>query len=192
MLSEVRTNTMSIAVNCGCGKQFHVKDEHAGKRTNCPVCKQPLHIPGKNTPLSQATEAVSPASVGRKSEPPKSRKKVFSTKLTLVVAVVGVLLIALLVVLTAVSGGQSPSQAVKATFLYANEGRYSDANNGLSAPLRAIQGQVGMAKQLWDGVTRKGSIAKVEILKEEVRGEGPRCASQSTTRTASPSRAKRT
>lgn len=29
-----------------------------------------------------------------------------------------------------------------------------------------------MAKQLWDGVTRKGSIANVEILKEEVRGEG--------------------
>jgi hypothetical protein len=63
-------------------------------------------------------------------------------------------------------------ETVKATFLYASQGWYLDANNGLSAQLRAILDQAGMAKQLWDGVTRKGSITKVEILKEEKRGEG--------------------
>jgi hypothetical protein len=81
-------------------------------------------------------------------------------------------LVAVVVVVVVVSGSRSPSEVVKATFLNANQGRYSDANNGLSSQLRAIQDQTGMAKQLWDGVTRKGSITKVEILKEEVRGEG--------------------
>jgi hypothetical protein len=163
---------MSIKVTCRCGKHFHVKDEHAGKRTPCPVCKQPLHIPGKRTPLSQPVEDPPPAPLGRTSKPAESRKKVFSPKLVLLVAGVYVLLVTVVVVVVAVSGSRSPSEVLQATFLNANQGRYSDANNGLSSQLRAIQEQPGLAKQRWDSVTRKGSIANVEILKEEVRGEG--------------------
>jgi hypothetical protein len=103
---------------------------------------------------------------------PGRGKKVVSPKLVLVVSAVCVLLAAVVVLVIALSGSRSPSEVVKATFLSANQGRYSDANNGLSSQLRAIQDQTGMAKQLWDCVTRKGSITKVEILKEEVRGEG--------------------
>ena len=36
---------MSISVVCQCGKKFLAKDEHAGARTKCPVCKEPLTIP---------------------------------------------------------------------------------------------------------------------------------------------------
>jgi hypothetical protein len=103
---------------------------------------------------------------------PRAGKKGFSLKLVLVVAGSCFLLIAVLVVVVAVSGDQSPSEVIKATFLNANQGRYSDANNSLSSQLRAIRDQTGMAKQIWDGVTRKGGITNVEILKEEIRGEG--------------------
>lgn len=43
---------MSISVICQCGKKFHAKDEHAGARTKCPVCGQPLTIP-KAGPAAQ-------------------------------------------------------------------------------------------------------------------------------------------
>ena len=36
---------MSISVVCQCGKKFQAKDEHAGLKTKCPVCGQPLLIP---------------------------------------------------------------------------------------------------------------------------------------------------
>ncbi|MGH7135455.1 MAG: HEAT repeat domain-containing protein [Pirellulales bacterium] len=36
---------MSISVVCQCGKKFQAKDEHAGLKTKCPVCGQPLVIP---------------------------------------------------------------------------------------------------------------------------------------------------
>src|SRR5262245_53720626 len=51
---DARVITMSIAVTCSCGKQFRVKDEHAGKRTTCPFCKQPLSIPGKSSTPPEA------------------------------------------------------------------------------------------------------------------------------------------
>jgi hypothetical protein len=103
-----------------------------------------------------------------------TQKKPFSPKLILILAGAGLLLVTLLVVVVvvALSAGQSPSDVLKATFLDANEGRYSDANNGLSSQMRAIHDRAGYAKVLWDAVTRKGSITKVEILKEEIRGEG--------------------
>jgi len=99
-------------------------------------------------------------------------RKMFSRKVALAIAGMGVLLVAVLLVMVALSGSRSPSEAVKATFLYANQGKYSDANKGLSSQLRAKQDKMGMTKELWDDVTRKGTITKVEILKEEIRGEG--------------------
>lgn len=36
---------MPIDVECGCGKTFRVKDEHAGKRGKCPACGEMLTIP---------------------------------------------------------------------------------------------------------------------------------------------------
>jgi Domain of unknown function (DUF4878)/WD domain, G-beta repeat len=163
---------MAITVTCGCGKEFHVKDEHGGKRIICPVCKQRLVIPGNSTPFSDLVEDPPPAPAGRKSKPRGRYKKVFSLKLVIVLAGLCVLLVAVLVVVVAVSGSQTPSEVVKATFMNANEGRYSDANNRLSSQIRALHEQMGMAKHFWDVVTRKGSIKKVEILKEEIRGEG--------------------
>src|SRR5262249_20974931 len=160
-------------VTCQCGKQFHVKDEHAGKRTTCPVCKQPLHIPGSRTATFPPAERPSLAPLGGRSAPPESGSKSFRIKLLVLAAAGGcLLLVALLVVILVLSGSHSPSQALKATLVYANEGRYSEANNGLSAELRSIQDKTGMAKRLWDTLTRNGSITEVEILREEVRGEG--------------------
>lgn len=54
---------MSISVVCQCGKKFQAKDEHAGLRTKCPVCGQPLTIPkpGENKPAASAAAAERPA-----------------------------------------------------------------------------------------------------------------------------------
>ncbi|HVA51622.1 MAG TPA: HEAT repeat domain-containing protein [Pirellulales bacterium] len=52
---------MSISVVCQCGKKFQAKDEHAGAKTKCPVCGQPLTIPrpggGKPSPASSTARA---------------------------------------------------------------------------------------------------------------------------------------
>jgi hypothetical protein len=50
---------MSISVVCQCGKKFQAKDEHAGARTKCPVCGQPLTIP---KPI-EAKAAATPSAV---------------------------------------------------------------------------------------------------------------------------------
>lgn len=89
-----------------------------------------------------------------------------------ILAIVCVLSVIMLVVLLlTISGSGSPSETVKATIGNANQGRYSSATNGLSRQLRFLMNQ-GMEKLLWDGVTRNGRVSTVEILKEEVRGEG--------------------
>jgi len=36
---------MSINVGCACGKQFRVKDEHAGRKGKCPACGEVVEIP---------------------------------------------------------------------------------------------------------------------------------------------------
>ncbi|HEV3338791.1 MAG TPA: HEAT repeat domain-containing protein [Pirellulales bacterium] len=53
---------MSISVVCQCGKKFQAKDEHAGARTKCPVCGQPLTIPAANGSTPTARPAAPPAS----------------------------------------------------------------------------------------------------------------------------------
>ena len=36
---------MPIAIACQCGKHYHARDEHAGKRLKCPACDAPIHVP---------------------------------------------------------------------------------------------------------------------------------------------------
>lgn len=72
---------------------------------------------------------------------------------------------------------KSPSEVVKAAYLAANEGNYSTAENYFSSELiDALKGDLGATaggmKGVWDKQTRDGTIDKIEILKEEVRGEG--------------------
>jgi hypothetical protein len=67
---------------------------------------------------------------------------------------------------------QTPGDSVKQILKSANEGVYSEANAGLSAQIRKVIEERAMTRQLWDGITRAGTIAKVEIVKEEIRGEG--------------------
>jgi hypothetical protein len=78
---------MSIAVVCQCGKKFQAKDEHAGLKTKCPVCAQPLIIPKLSEnpavppaapPAASATAAkkpASPPSPAAASEPPSYEGK---------------------------------------------------------------------------------------------------------------------
>src|ERR1700688_789206 len=73
---------------------------------------------------------------------------------------------------------KSPSAVVQAFLAAANEGRYSDAQEMLSEGGRNVdvnseRGQrAGGIRGICDQITKNGSIAKVVIVKEEIRGEG--------------------
>jgi len=74
-------------------------------------------------------------------------------------------------------GGKSPSQVVVAAHMAANEGKYSEAEKYMSSEvINAMKSGLGALaggwKGAWDKTTRNGTIQKIEILKEEVRGEG--------------------
>ncbi len=74
-------------------------------------------------------------------------------------------------------GGLSPADVVKAAYMDANAGRYSDAEKHLSSEvIAAMKGGLGALaggmKGVWDKSTRNGTIERVEILGEEIRGEG--------------------
>ncbi len=69
-------------------------------------------------------------------------------------------------------GSPSPSQALKSVLLKANSGDYSVANKELSSEAKNALGSGVVSQAIWDDITKKGSITKVEILKEEIRGEG--------------------
>lgn len=50
-----------IKFNCeGCGKPFSVKDEFAGKKTNCTQCGVALRVPPPKTPAPNSTPTVPP------------------------------------------------------------------------------------------------------------------------------------
>lgn len=71
----------------------------------------------------------------------------------------------------------SPAEVIQACFMAANEGRYSDIDRYLSREaLKALEFKgvmLGAGKKgRWDWRTRNGMVEKIEILKEEVRGEG--------------------
>lgn len=72
---------------------------------------------------------------------------------------------------------KSPGDVVKAFYTAANEGRYSDAKALLSEGLKKIiDGDLGQAnggiKGACDDASKLGTITKVEILKQDIRGEG--------------------
>lgn len=72
---------------------------------------------------------------------------------------------------------KTPSETVIATYMAANEGKYSEAGKYLSSEvINAMKGGlgalVGGMKGIWDQSTRNGNIERIEILREEIRGEG--------------------
>jgi hypothetical protein len=74
---------------------------------------------------------------------------------------------------------QSPSDVVREAYLAANEGKYSQAEKHLSSDVvNAMKGHLGAMtggmKGAWDRLTKGGTIEQMEILKEEIRGEGAR------------------
>lgn len=73
-------------------------------------------------------------------------------------------------------GQKSPSEVVKAAYMAANEGKYSEAEKYLSSEvITAMKGGLGALaggmKGAWDKTTRNGTIEKIEIIDEGVRGE---------------------
>jgi len=69
-------------------------------------------------------------------------------------------------------GGGSPSGVVKSALMKANAGKYSEAHEYLSSEMQKAFESGEMKKRLWDEITKQGTIKDIEILKEEVRGEG--------------------
>ncbi len=72
---------------------------------------------------------------------------------------------------------KSPAETVKAFYMTANEGEYSEAEKYLSSEaLKAMKGELGLLagglKGTLDKATRNGTIARIEILDEKIRGEG--------------------
>lgn len=65
----------------------------------------------------------------------------------------------------------SPGAVVEVFYQAANEGRYSDAEQHLSTEALVAVKQIGF-KRLCDMNTRNGQIKTVEIMKEDIRGEG--------------------
>src|SRR5438445_11736297 len=72
---------------------------------------------------------------------------------------------------------KSPSDTIVAAYMAANEGKYSEAERYFSSDaLNAMKGDLGALtggmKGGLDEATRTGSIERIEILREAVRGEG--------------------
>lgn len=90
------------------------------------------------------------------------------------------ILLTVTVILSTIGCGlftKSPSDVVKTAYMAANEGNYSEADKYLASEvINALKGGLGPvsgggAKGLWDEITRKRTIDKVEIVKEEIRGD---------------------
>jgi hypothetical protein len=72
---------MPIPLKCDCGRSLRVKDELAGRKVRCPVCKCVLAVPQADQPL-EVIPAESPFSGARASDsdsPPLVRRKYPST-----------------------------------------------------------------------------------------------------------------
>ncbi|MCI0418959.1 MAG: hypothetical protein L0312_07040, partial [Acidobacteria bacterium] len=97
--------------------------------------------------------------------------RLFTRKGLMVVA--GVVAFLVVAGLAFVSLAESASSAIlKKTLWNANAGNYSAANQELSADVRVGLGSGITAHAIWDDITRKGTIERIEILREETRGEG--------------------
>lgn len=62
---------MVIDFACTCGREFHVPEAHAGKRTKCPGCSHPLTVPTlpKAESLTEEDAAYRALSEGPEPEP---------------------------------------------------------------------------------------------------------------------------
>jgi hypothetical protein len=96
----------------------------------------------------------------------------------ILVAAIGIALFVITIGYNAISQKlPSEVEVVVTAYMAANDGKYSevekymssDAINAIKSDLGALAG--GM-KGVWDKTTRNGTIQMIEILKEEVRGEG--------------------
>lgn len=72
---------------------------------------------------------------------------------------------------------KSPAEVVQVAYMAANAGNYSEAGEHLSKETHAaMEGGLGALaggmKGIWDEVTRDGTIERIEILEENIRGEG--------------------
>jgi Domain of unknown function (DUF4878) len=73
--------------------------------------------------------------------------------------------------------GNSPGAVVTAAMMAGNDGKYSEVEKYLSTDcaklLKGDLGQMAGGIRGWmDKDTRKGTIIKIEVVKENVRGEG--------------------
>lgn len=75
--------------------------------------------------------------------------------------------------------GHGPADVVTMAYMAANAGKYSELEKYLSSEaLNAMKGPLGAmaggVKGIWDKETRNGTIDKIEVLGEDIRGEGGR------------------
>ena len=75
---------MAIEMQCECGKQFQVKDEHAGMRGKCPACGSVLAIP---VPRDAGIPSMSQGSPGVPPKPPSFSTAMAATVLPIIFAV---------------------------------------------------------------------------------------------------------
>ena len=71
----------------------------------------------------------------------------------------------------------SPGAVVLEIYIAANEGRYSDVEQLLTEPALEVYrstlwAMAGGTKGIWDSETHNGTLANVEVLGEDIRGEG--------------------
>jgi hypothetical protein len=70
---------MPITVNCACGESMRVKEEWAGRRARCPMCKQPLTVPDPaKRPAEEDEEVIDAVAAEEEADPrviqkPKAR-----------------------------------------------------------------------------------------------------------------------
>jgi hypothetical protein len=88
-----------------------------------------------------------------------------------------ILILASLFVIDCVPSQKSPGDVVKAFYTAANEGEFSELEKTISEAtiitLKSHHGQLGGGiKGACDRKSRNGSIIRVDITKEEIRGEG--------------------
>ena len=88
-----------------------------------------------------------------------------------------ILILASLFIIGCVPSQKSPGDVVKAFYTAANEGEFSELEETISEAtiiaLKSHLGQLGGGiKGTCDRISRNGSIIRVEITKEEIRGQG--------------------
>jgi hypothetical protein len=93
------------------------------------------------------------------------------------VILVGILVMAASLVACNSARQRTPSEVVIAAYMAANAGLYSETEKYISAEaLQIMKGElsalIGGLKSLWDFATNYGTIERIEITEETIRGEG--------------------